>query len=213
MWRKAFSAGGLAEQARERFQQSMRSFQSSEAEEVERTARDIYEQLEKNPAVLYSLRGSKFALDVAAVAGSIAAGGIGYQDFIIAPLVASLTHQLVELLGWQVVDAQREQTRHRQQELLKQHLSGPMAEWLTQVAGDRRLVVRATATGFGPHSPGDTATRRARSGFEELGKVHDRFRRLLRMLPYSAPSPLPCSIWSADCGRGSTGRGAIRCPR
>jgi 50S ribosome-binding GTPase len=129
---QGFHSGNLAEQARERFQQSMRAFQSTEAEEVDRTARDIYEQLEKNPVVLYSLRGGKFALDVAAVAGSIAAGGIGYQDFIIAPLVASLTHQLVELLGWQVVDAQREQTRHRQQELLKQHLSGPMADWLTK---------------------------------------------------------------------------------
>jgi 50S ribosome-binding GTPase len=129
---QGFHSGNLAEQARDRFQQSMRAFQSTEAEEVERTARDIYEQLEKNPVVLYSLRGGKFALDVAVVAGSIAAGGIGYQDFIIAPLVASLTHQLVELLGWQVVDAQREQTRHRQQELLKQHLSGPMAEWLTK---------------------------------------------------------------------------------
>ena len=128
---QGFHAGGLTEQARERFQQSMRAFQSSEAEEVERTARDIYEQLEKSPAALYTLRGGKFALDVAAVAGSVAAGGIGWQDFIIAPLVASLTHQLVELLGWQVVDAQREQTRSRQQELLKQHLSGPMAEWLT----------------------------------------------------------------------------------
>jgi len=129
---QGFHSGNLAEQARERFQQSMRAFQSTEAEEIERTARDIYEQLEKNPVVLYSLRGGKFALDIAAVAGSIAAGGIGYQDFIIAPLVASLTHQLVELLGWQVVDAQREQTRHRQQELLKQHLSGPMADWLTK---------------------------------------------------------------------------------
>ncbi len=129
---QGFHAGGLTEQARERFQLSMRCFQSSEAEEVERTARDIYEQLEKNPVVLYSLRGGKFTLDVAAVAGSVAAGGIGWQDFIIAPLVASLTHQLVELLGWQVVDAQREQTRHRQQELLKQQLSGPMAEWLTR---------------------------------------------------------------------------------
>ena len=114
----------------------MRSFQSCEAEEVERTARDIYEQLEKRPAVLNTLRGGKLALDVATVAGSItaavAAGWPWGADFIIAPLVASLTHQLVELLGWQVVDAQREATRHRQQELLKQHLSGPMAEWLTK---------------------------------------------------------------------------------
>ncbi len=129
---KGFQAGGLAEQAREHFQQSMRAFRSCEAEEVDRTARDIYEQLEKRPAALYALRGGKFALDVAAVAGSIAAGGIGWQDFIIAPLVASLTHQLVELLGWGVVDAQREKTRSRQQELLKQQLSGPMAEWLTK---------------------------------------------------------------------------------
>jgi len=133
---QGFHAGGLTEQAHERFQLSMRSFQSSEAEEVERTARDIYEQLEKKPVVLYILRSGKFALDVAAVGGSLAGSissiGISWWDFVIAPLVASLTHQLVELLGWQVVDAQREQTRHRQQELLKQQLSGPMAEWLTR---------------------------------------------------------------------------------
>jgi hypothetical protein len=48
------------------------------------------------------------------------------------PLVASLTHQLVELLGKTVVDAQREQTRERQQTLMKQHLSVPLAEWLAQ---------------------------------------------------------------------------------
>ncbi|HVS38932.1 MAG TPA: GTPase domain-containing protein [Gemmataceae bacterium] len=129
---QAFHSGGLTEQARDRFQQSMRTFQSCEAEEVDRTARDIYEQLQKRPVALYALRGGKFALDVAAVSGSILAGGIGWQDFIIAPLVASLTHQLVELLGWGVVDAQREKARSRQQQLLKQHLSEPMAEWLTK---------------------------------------------------------------------------------
>ena len=43
------------------------SFQSSEADEVDRTARAIYEQLEKKPAVLNTLRGGKFALDVAAI--------------------------------------------------------------------------------------------------------------------------------------------------
>ncbi len=133
---QAFHSGGLTEQARELFQKSMRSFQSCEAEEVERTARDIYEQLEKRPAVLNTLRGGKLALDVATVAGSItaavAAGWPWGVDLLIAPLVASLTHQLVELLGWQVVDAQREATRHRQQVLLKQHLSEPMAQWLTK---------------------------------------------------------------------------------
>jgi hypothetical protein len=127
-----FHGGGLAEHARERFRQAYRSFQTSLALEVDRTARSIYEQLEKRPGVLNTLRGSKFALDLAAISGTLVAGGINWHDFILVPVVASLTHQLVELLGKQVVDAQREQTRDRQQALLKQHLSGPLAEWLTQ---------------------------------------------------------------------------------
>jgi hypothetical protein len=127
-----FHDGGLAERIRERFQQNYRNFQTDLAIEVDRTARAIYEQLEKTPAVLNTLRGSKFALDAAAIGGTLAAGGINWHDFILVPLVASLTHQLVELLGKTVVDAQREQTRERQQTLMKQHLSVPLAEWLAQ---------------------------------------------------------------------------------
>jgi hypothetical protein len=48
------------------------------------------------------------------------------------PLVASLTHQLVEILGKSVVDVQREHTRHRQQTLMQQHLAAPLAEWLAR---------------------------------------------------------------------------------
>lgn len=127
-----FHGGGLAERTRERFQQSYRAFQMGLAVEVDRTARAIYEQLEKNPAVLHTLRGGKLALDAAAISGTLLAGGINWTDFILVPLVASLTHQLVELLGKQVVDAQREMTRQRQQALMKQYISTPMAEWLTQ---------------------------------------------------------------------------------
>jgi energy-coupling factor transporter ATP-binding protein EcfA2 len=127
-----FHDGDLAERIRERFQQNYRNFQTGLTSEVDRTARAIYEQLEKTPALLNTLRGSKFALDAAAIGGTLAAGGINWHDFILVPLAASLTHQLVELLGKTVVDAQREQTRERQQALMKQHLSIPLAEWLTQ---------------------------------------------------------------------------------
>jgi energy-coupling factor transporter ATP-binding protein EcfA2 len=127
-----FHDGGLAERIRERFGQNYRNFQTGLTTEVDRTARAIYEQLEKTPALLNTLRGSKFALDAAAIGGTLAAGGINWPDFILVPLVASLTHQFVELLGKTVVDAQREQTRERQQALMKQHLSAPLAEWLTQ---------------------------------------------------------------------------------
>jgi hypothetical protein len=127
-----FNSGGLAERIREHFQQDYRSFQTGLTSEVDRTARAIYEQLEKTPVVLNTLRGSKFALDAAAIGGTLVAGGITWHDFILVPLVASITHQLVELLGKSVVDAQREQTRERQQTLMKQHLSAPLAEWLAQ---------------------------------------------------------------------------------
>lgn len=135
LWRHVeagFHNGGLAERIREHFQQNYRNFQASLITEVDRTARAIYEQLEKTPALLNTLRGSKFALDAAAIGGTLAAGGINWHDFLLVPLVASLTHQLVELLGKTVVDAQREQTRQRQQALLRQHLSAPLAAWLAQ---------------------------------------------------------------------------------
>jgi hypothetical protein len=82
--------------------------------------------------VLNTLRGGKFALDVGAISGMLVLGGTHYAlDLLLVPVVASLTHQLVELLGQQVVENQREQTRHRQQALMIQHLSAPLADWLT----------------------------------------------------------------------------------
>jgi hypothetical protein len=130
---EGFQSGRLGDQIRERFQQHYRGYQVGLAAEVDRTARSIYEQLEKNPAVLNTLRGGKFALDVGAIGGAIALGGVAHWplDFVLVPLVASLTHQLVELLGQQVVENQREQTRHRQQALMIEHLSAPLADWLT----------------------------------------------------------------------------------
>jgi hypothetical protein len=126
-------ANGLADLARDRFQQGFRSFRLGLAEEVDRTARAIYEELERNPAVLNTLRGSKFTLDAGAIVAAVATGGQHWAlDFVLVPLAASVTHQLVELLGKQYVDAQREFTRNRQQALVSQYLSAPLAEWLAQ---------------------------------------------------------------------------------
>src|SRR5207244_1855712 len=90
------------------------------------------EELEKNPATLNMLRGGKFALDIAAITGSVIAGGINWHDFILVPLAASVTHQLVELLGKGYVESQRELARQRQQSLMIQYVSSPLAEWLIQ---------------------------------------------------------------------------------
>jgi hypothetical protein len=125
-------AEGLADLARERFQQGFRGFQLGLADEVEHTARSIYEELEKNPALLNTLRGGKFAVDMAAIATTLVVGHVGLHDLILVPLAASVTHQLVELLGKQYVDNQRELARQRQQVLGTRYISGPLAEWLAQ---------------------------------------------------------------------------------
>jgi hypothetical protein len=124
--------GPLGEQARERFQRGLFAFQAGLTDEVERTARAIYEELEKSPAKLATLRGSKLALDVVAIAGAVAAGGINIHDLVWVPLSASVAQMLVEWFGSAYVDAQREQTRLRQQALMAQHVANPLAEWLAQ---------------------------------------------------------------------------------
>jgi hypothetical protein len=127
---KGFDAD-LAAGARERFQQGFRGYQLALASEVDHTARAIYEELQKKPVLLNSLRGSKLALDVAAIAGAvITAGHTWGLDFVLVPLAAAVTQQLVELLGSQYVDNQRELARQRQQALMAQHISGPLAAWL-----------------------------------------------------------------------------------
>ena len=132
---KGFSSGGLGETAREQFEQCFRGFQLSLSDEVERTARNLYEHLEKNPAALNTLRGTKFGIDIAAIIGTGAyafyLGGPVF-DLIFVPLAASITHQLVELLGKQYVDYHREMARNRQQAMVTQYISGPLAEWLTR---------------------------------------------------------------------------------
>jgi hypothetical protein len=123
-------AGGLVDQARERFEQGFKGFQQGLADEVDRTARAIYEELEQSPMALNTLRGTKFTLEMGAIVGTLVAGGINWFDLVLVPLAASVTHQLVELLGKQYVDNQREQARARQQALVTQYISGPLAEWL-----------------------------------------------------------------------------------
>jgi hypothetical protein len=124
----------LAEQTRERFQQGFRGFQLGQADEMDRTARAIYEELEKNPTLLNTLRGGKLAVDVAAILAGVAAGAAGghwWLDLLFVPLAASLTHQLVELFGSGYVENQRHLAKQRQEALMAQHISTPLAEWLT----------------------------------------------------------------------------------
>jgi hypothetical protein len=123
--------GNLAGEAQARFQQGLSGFRLGLADEVDRTARAIYEELEKNPIVLNTLRGGKLTIDMAAIVTAVVTAGQHWAlDFVLVPVAAAISHQLVELLGKQYVDNQREQTRSRQQALVMEYLSEPLAEWL-----------------------------------------------------------------------------------
>src|SRR5207244_12892 len=93
---------GLDTTIKERFNEAFRGFQISLGDEVERTARAIYEDLEKNPVALNAFRGTKFSLEVGSILGSataiLATGGIAAPAVIavlvMAPLSASVIHIL-----------------------------------------------------------------------------------------------------------------------
>ena len=124
---------GLADAIKDRFNESFRGFQISLGDEIERTARDIYEDLEKHPAALNAFRGTKFGLEVAGIiaAATLAIHG-GVAFLLLMPLSSSVMQMLTDFFGKQYVDFHREQTRSRQQALVTQQISAPMADWLTQ---------------------------------------------------------------------------------
>jgi hypothetical protein len=127
---------GLGNQIRDRFEQSLGSFHQSMNNEVERTARKIHEDLLQNPVALNTLRSAKFTLEVGAIVGSVATvvtmGAALWLNLVLIPLATSMTNYLVELLGRSYVDSLRDQARLRQETLVTQQLSGPLADWLIQ---------------------------------------------------------------------------------
>jgi len=123
---------GLNAGAKKKLEETFRGFQMGLADEVERTSRAIYADLEKNPVLLNTLRGGKFALDVAAVATPLVTFGLSPWDLVLVPLALSVTQMLVELFGKQYVESQREQTRRRQYDLARALVAKPLGEWIAQ---------------------------------------------------------------------------------
>ena len=119
----------LESQVRSELNRLLPAFEAELAKEVEATARAIYEDLEKNPVALNTLRGVKLTTEVASIGGVLIAGGLNPWDLLIF-LVAPLIQEITEFFGKQYVDTQRERTRQRQQILLSKHVTGPLAEFL-----------------------------------------------------------------------------------
>jgi len=82
-------------------------------------------RLEQNQSLLASLRVGKLLLDIAAVGLGLWIGGISWPTIIYVLFFASLAHQLVELVVWQIVEQKRSAARARKELLVNQYLATP----------------------------------------------------------------------------------------
>ena len=84
------------DQVEVQFAQAVRDYHTSFQEDIHRTAYSLYNKLQEHPATLNSLRTTRVATDAAALALALHTGGIGVQDFVIAPAVLSITSMMTE---------------------------------------------------------------------------------------------------------------------
>jgi len=101
--------------------------------QVEATARRLLERLQEHPAALNSLRATRLTADAAAVAVALHSGGIGLQDFLIAPATLALTSLLTEGVIGRYLRRAEQELKQRQLDTVEELLRAALAEPLQQL--------------------------------------------------------------------------------
>ncbi len=120
----------LGPQARDHFNRELRSYELKELNELEEAGQRLVGGLTNNPALLYTLRGAKLALDLGVVAGVIYFTWPPGWSLVLIPLGVSATHQATELGITAVVERVRTRVRDHRVHLVSETLSTPLADWL-----------------------------------------------------------------------------------
>ena len=114
-----------------RFDQAAQDYVIQFRPEIESTARSLYAHLEEHPVVLNSLRATRVTTDAAALGVALHTGGIGVQDFVIAPAILSITSILAESALGHFMNRAQEQLKRQQMDavhaLFERALCGPLA--------------------------------------------------------------------------------------
>lgn len=121
-------ASGLPE-----FAQSCERYQRDFTIEIEATARSLLERLREHPAALNGLRATRLTADAAAVAVALHSGGIGLQDFIIAPATLALTSLMTEGVIGRYLRRAEQELKQRQLETVEALLAAALAEPLRRL--------------------------------------------------------------------------------
>jgi hypothetical protein len=117
-------------QARDRFATDLRTFEMKESEDLEDAGKALVAGIENNPALLYTLRGGKFALDVAIVASVVYFTWPPGWGLLLAPLGVSATHQFTEMVVRGVAEGARSRVRAAREALMRDALTEPLSKWL-----------------------------------------------------------------------------------
>jgi GTPase SAR1 family protein len=137
-WR--FRGRGEAAHAVARYQQGFQP-------QVEGTARQLLEGLKEHPAALNSLRAARFTTDAIALAMALHSGGIGVQDFVIAPAILAVTSLMAEgVLGRFMLRAEQDLKRQQLlavENLLRETFGDVLKAMPRSVALDRRFNIPA----------------------------------------------------------------------
>jgi len=128
----AFDAG-LRTQARDRFTQCLLAFEKTQTNELDKTAWAVPEWLANTPSVLTVLRLLVVGLDlVILVVFFLALWFPNWYHFLILPVAFGLSRLVVEFAVRQAVEAGRQRVRGQREQLLGEHLTGPVGEWLNE---------------------------------------------------------------------------------
>jgi energy-coupling factor transporter ATP-binding protein EcfA2 len=122
----------LAPQVRERFAQECRNFELKETDELDQAGKRLLDNLEQRPALLYTLRGGKLAVDLAAIGTVVVTTWPPGWMLLLIPVAVSATHQATELAVRATAETARAKVRNQREELVTTVLTTPLAAWLAE---------------------------------------------------------------------------------
>ena len=116
------------------FEQTVASYQNAFEPEIEKAARQLYRNLEKQPTVLNGLRAARVTTDAAAIVLAVKSGGLAASDLLIAPAMLSVTSMLTEGAIGKYMDSVKQQMKDAQMQEVKQLFEQHFCEQLARVA-------------------------------------------------------------------------------
>lgn len=117
------------------FATQVEEHQAKFAQTIDQAANDLYKNLEQQPATLNSLRAARVTADAAAVGLALKTGGIGVNDFLLAPAMLSVTSLLTESALGRYIDRVKARLRVDQLDAVTAQLfQGYLAQALHDMA-------------------------------------------------------------------------------